>query len=56
MQHTTFWAIGEISSPEKGGWPGLAKSDGRPQNFVKGSREVFWIFSGPYIGFDTDLH
>ena len=41
MRHTALGAIGEISTPEKEGWPGLNKNDGRPLNFVKSSQEVF---------------
>ena len=41
MRHTAIGAIGETSTPEKGGWPGLDKSDGQPQNLVKGSLELY---------------
>ena len=41
MRHAAFGAIGESSTPEKGGWPGLDKKDGRLYNFVKGGLEVF---------------
>ena len=30
MRHTDFGAIGEISTPEKEGWPELDKSDSWP--------------------------
>ena len=30
IRHAAFEAIGEISTPEKEGWPGLDKSGGRP--------------------------
>ena len=30
MRHIILGAIGEISTPEKGGWPGLDKRGGRP--------------------------
>ena len=41
MRQAAFGAIGESSTPEKGGRPGLDKSDGRLYNLVKGWLEVF---------------
>ena len=49
-RHAAFGAIGENSTPEKEGLPGLDKSNGRPKRSQKSSKHC----QGPYIDFDID--
>ena len=56
MRYTTFGVIaGEISTPEKEGWPVEDKSDGRSHKFVRGSRAFFLYCQDPYIAIGIDF-
>ena len=55
-RYTAFGAIGEISTQEKEGWPGLEKVMADHKPLPEGRQKSSKHCQGPYSDFDIDLH